>query len=595
MSIETIPQLFYSAIREHNRPDMFMYKGDDGQYINVSSDEMLRRVRAIRLALKSFGVEKDGKVAILSENCLQWAISDLAILSLGAADVPIYPTVLEDTVEYILNDCEPSAIFVSTAEQAQKVHNIRKNMPFLKDVFSFEHVDLPDVMTFDRLLEIGNTIASEQPQEPTDDIGPAQKDDLCSIIYTSGTTGDPKGVMLSHWNFVCNVLMVDKEVDFHTMDKGLSFLPLSHVLERMGGFYTLMYEGVGIAYAESVETVAEDMQIIKPSIMVSVPRLYEKIFDKVNAKAMAGSPIKRNIFLWAKGKGQKWGEKTRNGEAIPWFLGFQYKIADKLVFSKLRERTGGNLQLFISGGAPLAPHIHEFFYAAGLIVLEGYGLTETSPVVSCNTLENLRIGSIGKVVSNTEVMIAGDGEIMIKGPQVMLGYYNNPEATREVISEDGWFASGDIGKFDDDDFLYITDRKKDIIITGSGKNIAPQPIENLFKKNKFISQIVVIGDRKPYLTALIVPNFENLEAWAKDKNLTWGSFTELVELPEVINKLQRGTERHNSKLPSFNTIKNFRLMTDEFTLENDELTPTLKVKRRVIQEKYSALIEALYE
>jgi long-chain acyl-CoA synthetase len=595
MSVETIPQLFYSAVREHNRPDMFMYKGDDGKYIDVSSDEMLRRVRAIRLALDGYGISKGGKVAILSENCLEWAISDLAILSTGAADVPIYPTLLEDTVEYILKDCEPSVIFVSNANQAQKIHNIRGNLPFLKYVISFEHVDLPDIKTFDEMLELGNNLADKHPQEPTDDIGPAEKDDLCSIIYTSGTTGNPKGVMLSHWNFVCNVLMVDAEVDFHTMDKGLSFLPLSHVLERMGGFYTLMYEGIGIAYAESVETVAADMEIVKPSIMVSVPRLYEKIFDKVNAKAMAGSPVKRNIFLWANAKGKEWGEKTRNGEQISWWLGFQYKIADKLVFSKLREKTGGKLQLFISGGAPLAPHIHEFFYAAGLIVLEGYGLTETSPVVSCNSLNNLRIGSIGKVMQDTEIKIADDGEIMIKGPQVMLGYYNNEEATKEAISEDGWFASGDIGEFDDDDFLYITDRKKDIIVTAGGKNIAPQPIENLFKKNKFIAQLVVIGDTKPYLVSLIVPNFENLETWATGKGLSWNNHTELVGLPEVIDKFQRGVDRHNSHMPSFNTVKKFSLMTEEFTLENDELTPTLKVKRRVIQKKYGELIDALYK
>jgi long-chain acyl-CoA synthetase len=573
---------------------MFSYKGSDGSYVDVSSEETFRKVRAVRMGLDSLGVSAGDKVAILAENRFEWALADLAILSAGAADVPIYPTLLEDTIEYILNDCQPVAIFVSSNEQAQKIHNIRGRLPFLKDVISFDRVQLPDILHFDKLLQIGGTLADKHPQSAADDVGPSEKDDLCSIIYTSGTTGNPKGVMLSHWNFVSNVLSACSIIEINNKDRALSFLPLSHVLERMAGFYTVMHSGAGIAYAESVETVAADMQIVKPTLMISVPRLYEKIFDRVNTMAMAGSPIKRAIFMWGRKVGQQWGEAERSGKAIPALLNLQYKIVDKLVFSKLRARTGGQLRFFISGGAPLANHINEFFYAAGMKILEGYGLTETSPLISVNSFENFKIGSIGQLAPGTEVNIADDGEIIVRGPQVMLGYYNNPEATERVMDAEGWLSTGDIGHMDDDGFLYITDRKKDIIVTAGGKNIAPQPIENALKKNKFISQVVVLGDKMPYLSCLIVPNYENLEEWAREHGLEWQDHAELIRLQEILDKYERGLERTNSKLPGFSTIKAFGLLVEEFTLESDELTPTLKVKRRVIQENYKDKIATLY-
>ncbi|MBC8423643.1 long-chain fatty acid--CoA ligase [bacterium] len=594
MSVTTIPQLFYATVQERPRPDLFSSKDADGVYQDVSSAEAQRLVRAIRLGLDSLGVARGDRVAILSENRMEWALADLATLSLGATDVPIYPTLLPDTIDYILKDCEPVAIFVSTPEQAAKIAGIRGELPFLREVISFDHVQLPDVMPLDKLIQIGQNLADKHPQSPADDVGPADKDDPCSIIYTSGTTGNPKGVVLTHWNFVSNVLIVSNAVPMSREDKMLSFLPLSHVLERMAGFYTPLHVGIGIAYAESVETVAADMGQVKPTIMVSVPRLYEKIFDRVNSMAMAGSPVKRNIFMWARGVGQEWGEKVRSGEKVPSGLAMKYRIADKLVFSKLRARTGGRLRFFVSGGAPLATHINEFFYAAGMMILEGYGLTETSPVISCNTFEDFRIGSIGKVIPETEVRIAEDGEIVVRGPQVMQGYYNDEAATREVLTEDGWLHTGDIGRFDEDGFLYITDRKKDIIVTAGGKNIAPQPMENAFKKNKFISQIVVLGDRRPYLVCLIVPNFENLEDWSQEYKLSWTDHDDLLRNPEITAKYQRGLDRTNSKFPNFSTVKKFALLKEEFTLESGELTPTLKVKRRVIQDRYAGLIESLY-
>ncbi len=594
MTVTTIPQLFFTAVTEKPRPDLFSSKDADGVYQDVSSTDAQRRVRAIRLGLESLGLAKGDRVAILSENRLEWALVDLAALCLGAVDVPIYPTLLPDDIAYILKDCQPAAIFVSTEEQAGKIAEVRSELPFLKEIITFEPVSLPDMMHMDKLMQIGGNLADKHPQDPSDDVGPAGKDDPCSIIYTSGTTGNPKGVVLSHWNFVSNVLAAATLIPAGSSDKMLSFLPLSHVFERMAGYYFPLNAGIGIAYAESVETVADDMGLVRPTVMVSVPRLYEKIFAKVTTTAMSGSPIKRNIFMWARRVGQEWGEKVRAGEPVPGLLAMQYRIANKLVFSKLQKRTGGRLRFFVSGGAPLADHINEFFYAAGLTVLEGYGLTETSPVVTCNTLEHFRIGSVGKVVPDTEVRIADDGEIMVRGPQIMIGYYNNEEATREVLAEDGWFSTGDIGHIDDEGYVYITDRKKDIIVTAGGKNIAPQPMEGAFKRNKFINQIVIVGDRRPYLVCLIVPNFENLEAWALEHKLSWTDHDDLLRNPEITAKFERGLERTNRKFPSFSTVKKFTLLQNEFTLESGELTPTLKVKRRVIQDRYEGLIASLY-
>jgi len=594
MSIETLPDLFLTAIHDHPRPDCFSFRGEDGQYQDISSEEAHRQVRALRHGLKSLGVKRGDKVALLSENRYEWALTDLGILFCGAVSVPIYPTLLPDTIEYILKDCEPTVLFVSTAEQAEKIHGLRANLPFLQDVITFENVELPNVMPLNKLIQIGQNIVNDNPPEPSRDIVEVDKNDLASIIYTSGTTGDPKGVMLSHWNFVSNVLSTLEVVDLSPSDRCLSFLPLSHVLERMAGYYGMLYRGVGIAYAERMDTVPVDLQDVKPTVVISVPRLYEKIYARVLSTAMAGSGLKRSIFFWARDVGKKYGRKKRAGESIPAWLKVQYDLADRLVFKKLRARTGGRLRFFVSGGAPLADPINEFFYAAGLYVLEGYGLTETSPVLSCNTFENFKIGSIGKPIPRTEIRIAEDGEIMARGPQVMLGYYNNETATREVLSEDGWLATGDIGHFDEEDFLFITDRKKDVIVTAGGKNIAPQPIENTIKINKFVSQTVVIGDKRPYLSCLIVPNFETLEEYAKRKGIAFTDSSGLIKHPEIIAMFDRQLERINASLPGFNQVKKCALLDQEFTLEAGELTPTLKVKRWVIAKKYRQTLDSLY-
>jgi len=594
MSIQTIPELFLAAVREFPRPDCFSYRDESGQYVDVSSEEALRRVKAMRFGLRSLGIQPGDRVAILSENRIEWALSDLATQCAGGITVPIYPTLLDDTIEFILNDCQPSAIFVSTQEQAQKIHNIRERLPFLKDVISFDRTSLPDIMTFAKLKQIGQNLLDDNPPAPSDECLTLEKDSPCSIIYTSGTTGNPKGVVLSHWNFVSNVRHIRDLMDFKIEDKCLSFLPLSHVLERMAGFYTMLHCGVGIAYAARMDSVPEDVLEVQPTIMISVPRLYEKIYAKSAALAMAAGFPKKNIFFWARNVGIRCAELETAGQKPTGALAFQRGLADKLVFSKLRAKLGGRIRFMVSGGAPLNAKINKFFYASGMTVLEGYGLTETSPVLSCNNFGAIRFGSVGKPIPDTEVQIADDGEILCRGPQVMIGYFNNEAATSEVLSPDGWLATGDIGHLDSDGYLFITDRKKDLIVTAGGKNIAPQPIENAFGTHKNVTQMVVIGDKRQYLSALIVPDFEVLKEYAAKQGLSKVNDADLLKHPIVNSLFENIMTEMNRDLAGFSQIRKFTLLAKEFTLEDGELTPTMKVKRFAINRKYKDVIDTMY-
>ncbi len=594
MSVQTLSELFLAAVHNTPRPDLFSYRDQTGQYTDVSSEETLRRVRALKYGMRSLGLKEGDKVAILSENRLEWALCDLASLCGGMVSVPVYSTLMSHTVEYILKDCEPKIVFVSSEEQAAKIHSIRENLPFLEDVVAFDETNLPNILPFQKLLRIGQNLVDENPPTPREECVNVDKDSPCSIIYTSGTTGDPKGVVLSHWNFVSNVQAIQELFPIRPTDKTLSFLPLSHVLERMAGYYTMINAGAGIAFAERMDTVPVDIQDVKPTIIISVPRLYEKIYGKTNALAMAGSPIKKNIFFWARNLGMECARRETEGKPINAWMSFQRALADKLVFSKLRAKLGGNIRFMVSGGAPLNSRINQFFYASKLFIFEGYGLTETSPVISCNCTGKLRFGSVGTILSCCDVRIAEDGEIQIKGPQVMLGYFNNQAATDEIMDADGWLATGDIGHIDEDGYLFITDRKKDIIVTAGGKNIAPQPIENLLRSDKFVSQVVVIGDQRQFLTALIVPDMEVLEKWATTENISYAGYGELVATSEVHELFQSIIEKANKDLPGFNQVKKCSLLKNEFTLENGELTPTMKVKRFAIGKKYKDVISAMY-
>ena len=587
----TINEIFFEAIEKYDKPDALQYKRG-GSYVPVSHREIERRVRHAAIGLTTLGVNAQDRVGILSENRPEWAIADYACLTSGVTDVPIYPTLPADQIAYILKDSGAVAIFVSTPEQAAKIAEVRSQLPHLTHVISFDEAGPSADMTLAALEHRG--AAAETPQSSEAYRRTAESvrpDDLATLIYTSGTTGNPKGVMLTHNNIHSNI-EASRKLPFAGNDVALSFLPLSHIFERMGD-YLMFATGSSIAYAESLDTVPQNMLEVRPTIVFSVPRLYEKMYARVLQNAVAGGFIRKKIFYWARRVADQWADDKLAGREPRGTLARKYSIAQRLVFSKLKERTGGRLRFFVSGGAPLAPEINKFFFAAGLIILEGYGLTETSPVIGVNTPQDFRIGTIGRPVAGVEVMIAPDGEILTRGPSVMKGYFNNPSATAEAIDSDGWFHTGDIGEIRDG-FIAITDRKKDIIVTAGGKNIAPQPIENLVKTNKFVSQAVVIGDKRRFPSILIVPNFEQLEDWAKKKGIIWTDRAQLIRDPQVIAKMDEEVLGACSGLAHYEMPRKVGLLEHDFSLEKGEMTPTQKVKRRVVDKNYKDIIDAIY-
>lgn len=589
----TLNQIFFMSIRQYDKPDAMLVRVQ-GQWRPISHGTIRERVRRIALGLRRLGVNPGDRVAILSENRPEWALADWACLTSGVTDVPIYPSLPAEQIPFLLVDSGAVVAFVSTQAQAEKLTSIRGRAPTLRTVVAFDEAAAPYAdITLARLEQQGaalDTPAAEAEYERAAlAVGP---DDLATIIYTSGTTGSPKGVMLSHDNIHSNVKAAQQIIPFAN-EVALSFLPLCHIFERMGD-YLYFACGATIAYVENFDLVPVALQEVRPTIAMSVPRLYEKMYARVLENALSGSPIKKRIFFWARAVADRWATEKLAGRTPGGLLALQYALAQRLVFSKLKARTGGRLKYFISGGAPLAPEINKFFYAAGLTILEGYGLTETSPVIGVNTPEHFRIGTIGKPVAGVEVKIASDGEILTRGPHVMKGYYNQPEATREVMDDDGWFRTGDIGTLEDG-FIKITDRKKDIIVTAGGKNIAPQPIENMVKTSKYVSQAVMIGDRRKYPVLLVVPNFEHLEKWAKQKNLIWTDRSQLLALPSAHEKMEREVRAMLTGLASFETPKKIAFLREDFTVETGELTPTLKVKRRVIEKTHRALIDSLYD
>jgi len=534
-------------------------------------------------------------VAILSENRPEWAIADFACLTAGLTDVPIYPTLPPEQIAYILKDSGAVAIFVSNSGQAEKIREIRSQTPSLKTVIGFDELPGLANISIAQLEQMG--LPGENKESIAvyrEDALRVKPDDLATIIYTSGTTGEPKGVMLSHDNIFSNVAAARTAVPFEGNDTALSFLPLSHIFERMAGHYMMFATGTSIAYAESIDTVPLNLQEVKPTLVLSVPRLYEKMYARVLETALTGGFVKKKIFFWARSVADRWADQKLGGKTPGGLLGLQYSIAQKLVFSKLKARTGAHLRYFVSGGAPLSPEINKFFFAAGLVILEGYGLTETSPVIAVNTPENFRLGTVGKPIDGVEVKIASDGEILTRGPHVMKGYYNKPDATREAIDPDGWFHTGDIGELRDG-FLAITDRKKDIIVTAGGKNIAPQPLENKVKTNKYVAQAVMIGDKRKFPSMLIVPNFDQLEKWAMRRNIIWTDRAQLLRMPTIQAKIEKEVGKELEGAAHFEVPKRIGLLEHDFSIESGELTPTQKVKRRTIDKNYKALIDSLYE
>ena len=562
--------------------------------MDLSYRDLADRVRDLSFGLLELGVAAGDKVAILSENRPEWLIADFACLAARCPNVPIYPTLPSKQTEYILRDAGAVAILVSTPAQVEKLLAIRERLPALRHLIAFDSAGArAGVLELEDVIARGRTARDRYPEWKIKALETVPGD-LATLIYTSGTTGDPKGVMLTHGNIASNVTTALGLFDFSERDECLSFLPLSHIFERMFGHYAMFHSGAIINYAESFDTVPADMQARRPTIMASVPRLYEKIYERVLDNVRSSSAARRRLFAWGRRVGEMWVDRTLAGERVPAGLSVQRAIADRLVFAKLRARTGGRIRLFISGGAPLSPDIARFFHAAGLPIVEGYGLTETSPVIAVNTPGRLKIGTVGQAMPGVEIRIAEDGEIITRGPNVMRGYFNKPEATAEAIDKDGWFHTGDIGMIDAEGFLRITDRKKDLIVTAGGKNIAPQPIENLAKTSKFISNAVMVGDRRPFPVMLLVPEQEVLRAWAARHVTGDAGMERLVTLPEVKNKLEREVRKTLRDLAQFEMPKKFLLLPRDFSVDAGELTPTLKVRRRIVEEHHRAAIESLY-
>jgi long-chain acyl-CoA synthetase len=593
MSARTLTELFFDAVEKYgSHPAAFRYKAD-GTWHAVTHREARERVEALAMGLRELALGAGDKVAILSETCLDWTLADYACLCIRATDVPIYPTLPANQVEYILRDSGAAAVFCSTVAQVEKIQSVRAGLPALRNVIVFDPAAAGGgVLALADVEKKGQAAAAKHPRFKEDALT-VRPDDLATLIYTSGTTGQPKGVMLSHGNICSNVNACVAVLRASEDDSCLAWLPLSHILERMVEYY-FFDVGVTINFAESVDTVAQNLLDVHPTIVAGVPRLYEKVYARVLENALSGSAVKRRIFLWAKRVGEAWTAHRLAGVPVPLTLRLRHALADRLVFAKLRARTGGRVRFFVSGSAPLAAEVARFFFSAGLPVIEGYGLTETSPVLTLTPLDRPRLGAVGKPIPGVQIKIAPDGEILAKGPNIMRGYYNKPDETREAIDADGWFHTGDIGELDTDGYLKITDRKKDLLKTAGGKYIAPQPIENTVRLNKFVASAVVLGDMRKFPIILIVPNFENLERWAKERGLAYASHADLIRLADVKAKMEREVMGGLRDLAKFEMPKKVVLLERDFTIESGELTPSLKVKRRQVEKNYKEMIDRVY-
>jgi len=590
--MNNITRLFdfpYYQLEKYNLKDALVTKYGN-EWVKTSTQEYLDKANAISRGLLLLGVNKNDKIAIISSNNrTEWHITDIGVLQTGAQTVPMYPTISAEDYEYILNHSESQYVFVSDLEVYEKLQSIKSNVPLLKEVYSYN--DIAGCKSWKEVLELGaNTDNQDVVEDRKNNV---LTTDLATIIYTSGTTGRPKGVMLSHQNIVSDVLMSAPRVPLRAgSTRALSFLPICHIFERMLT-YLYQYYGISIYFAESIEKISDNLKEVKPHVMSVVPRLLEKVYDKIYAKGADLTGIKKALFFWALDLGMEYKPYKQNGA----FYEFKLKIARKLIFSKWQEGLGGELELLVSGSAALQSRLTKVFCAANIPVMEGYGLTETSPVISVNDMRNngFRVGSVGKVLDGVEVKIAEDGEILCKGPNVMIGYYKDETQTSEVLKE-GYFHTGDIGEIDADGFLKITDRKKEMFKTSGGKYVAPQVLENTFKQSRFIEQIMVIGDGEKMPAAFIQPNFEFVREWAhRHHNLNVGATNEeLCTNQMVINRIQEEIDHCNEKFGNWEKVKRFELTPDVWSIVDGHLTPTMKLKRKIIKEKYSDLYQKIY-
>ncbi len=590
----TLGEIFSKSAEIHSRADALNYK-KDGAWRKISSAEMISRAENIALGLYDLGICKGDRIALLAANSPEWTLADAGCQMSGVIDVPIYTTLAANSVSYIVNDSGAKIFFLQDADTYERVKEILPECKTLEKLVFFEaNGDLPEnAISLEDLEKTGALIKAENPELLQTLTAVIEPNDVATLIYTSGTTGEPKGVMLSHANLIANVINAGANFSFSAKDVPISVLPLSHVFERLG-MYLYIHNGMAVHYAESIERAADNLLEVRPTIFVGVPRIFEKAYARAKVKAAQKSRVKEKIFDWAIETGKTYAYKLEYKQPIPRLLAAKHSIADYLVFSKFREFFGGRLRFCITGGAAISDDIVLIFTGAGVSIMQGYGLTETAPVVSTNTPMSSRLGSVGRPIDNVAVRVAEDGEIEVSGANVMLGYYNKKEATREVFTEDGWFRTGDIGNIDKDGFLIITDRKKELFKTSGGKYIAPSPVEQLIKGSRFVAQVVLIGAERKFPAALVVPNFEQLANYAKHKKLDIKTPAEFCAHPKIVNLFERQISELTRNLSQYERVKKIALLENELTVENGELTPTLKIKRRVIDEKYREVIKKIY-
>jgi long-chain acyl-CoA synthetase len=591
---QTLPALFRRSQLEFDLPDALNFKRGD-EWRSLSSRTVIKRAGLIALGLHALGVRKGDRAAILAANSPEWTLADAGCQFAGVIDVPIYTTLTPDSVKYIIDDSESRVLFIQDLATLERIHSSIGECASLDYFICFgdSYPGDPTILSLTELESRGRELAVESPGMIDEMFEAVGSDDIATLIYTSGTTGEPKGVMLTHANLTSNIHDASEKYSFSEGDISLSVLPLSHVFERTGMYVYLRY-GMRVFYAESIEKVPDNLKEVRPTIFIGVPRIFEKVFERARLKAALSGRVNEMIFDWAIDTAKEYALATSGGQAPAMSLAAKHSIADAVVYSRLREFFGGRLRFCITGGAALPDEINLIFTGAGISIMQGYGLTETSPVISSNNQAASRVGTVGRPIRNTKVRIASDGEIEVKGPGVMQGYYHKAAETKEAFTNDGWFKTGDIGEMDTDGFLKITDRKKELFKTSGGKYIAPSPIEQMIRSSRFVNQAVLVGDNRKFPAALIVPNFEMLESYARLKELAISTPGEFCNHPLIINLFARQIDEATSSLAQFEKIKAFTLLENELTVVSGDLTPTLKVKRRVVDDKYLVLIDEMY-
>ncbi|MEY3385986.1 MAG: hypothetical protein RIR53_797 [Bacteroidota bacterium] len=592
----TIPDMFMKVCdRYQGRTDKYPYtERVSGEWKSITHDQLRSSVELLAAGLHDLGIRKGDRVGIISENRTEWFISDFAMTGLGIIDVPVFPTLTPKQLQYIYHDCDAVCVVVSNQLQLNKLRQVWDDLPMLRHIVTMNEIECDDerVISMKALMQKAEstTTAQHRCDLYVSTAAQIKPDDLLTLIYTSGTTGNPKGVMLTHNNLVSNVLSSQTVITLYDTDSLVSYLPLCHIFERMAGFYLAFSVGGSLTIAESIETVAELMRQVRPTMMTSVPRLFERIRLRILSTVEKDKPIKQKIFRWA----YSVGEAVIDGKGGP-LVGLQHALADKLVFSKIRDRFGGRLRFFVSGGAALNPEIGRFFQVFGIKIVEGYGLTESSPVISVHRLEDIALGTVGTPIPGVEVKIADDGEILARGPNIMRGYWRNEEETAKSIDPEGWLHTGDIGEFNDKGHLRITDRKKHLLVSSGGKNIAPQPIEALIAQCPFVDQVMLVGDAREYCTALLVLDKEAAKAWAEKNAIVATEWEELVGNPSLRSTVEKEINKLQRDLSKFEKVRRFAIIPESFSVENGMLTPTLKVKRKAVLERYADVVDSLYE